>query len=730
MEWKEKNVLVTGGAGFVGSWLSKALLENGANVIVLTKKGALNPILEYMGVYPKLKACIEGDITDFEETKKIFSQYETDTCFHLAAQAIVGIANESPITTFETNIKGTWNILEIARVLDLDRIIVASTDKVYGEPIKLPITEDHPLLASYPYDASKACADILSRMYFKTYNIPVAVTRCFPAGTLVTTNYMSERPIEELKAGDIVITHNNRSQPVLRTFKREYKGRLIRVRATGLTDIFCTPNHKFYAIKRKDLLCIKKTSNGRVCRVDDEQSRKCRYYGKMNNAECYRAMRPEWVEASNLELGDFVAYSIADVCTKDIKFIDILNYVEFDGKMTGNILREVKARYSIPRYIPVDKDFMTLVGYFLAEGSYIKEKGKYTGLSFCFGIKEKQYCNEVVNILKRIFSLDPFVTRNKKGNTLQIRVTNKIIAMLFLALCGEYSCNKTIHRNIISLPVNKLKYLLEAFERGDASVTEKRNSKLISLNVVSENLSNQLWNIANRCRLMPCRYRVKSKNKKRQNRVYYVYGKSRHTRLLKDNIVFAPVKEINWTPVVKYPVYNLQVFGDESFFANGYLVHNCCNIYGGGDLNFSRIIPDSIRSVILNKNPIIRSDGTPVRDFIYIADVVSGYLTLAENLERNEVKGEAFNFGSNSPISILDLVNKIIKISGKKLKPEIVGKGKPKAEIDRQYLSSEKAEKLLNWKPKVSLEEGLRKTMKWYEEYFKSASLPRFHEKL
>ena len=327
MDWKGKNVLITGANGFVGSWLAKSLVEKKANVIALIRDYIPNSHLRYIGVYPKLRAAVRGDIIDYVTMKRIFNEYEIDTCFHLAAQTIVGVANRSPLSTFETNIKGTWNILEAAVLSKtIERVIIASTDKVYGEPIELPITEEHPLLAMYPYDASKACVDILSRTYFITYGLPIGTTRC-------------------------------------------------------------------------------------------------------------------------------------------------------------------------------------------------------------------------------------------------------------------------------------------------------------------------------------------------------------------------------------------------------------CNIFGGGDLNFSRIIPDTIRSVIFNKPPIIRSDGTPVRDFIYISDVVAAYLVLAENLDKKGIKGEVFNFGSNSPIKILDLVNKIISISGKKLKPKIIGKGKQKGEISVQYLSSKKAEKLLKWRSKVSLEEGLRKTIEWYTKFFKSHRL-------
>jgi len=152
-------------------------------------------------------------------------------------------------------------------------------------------------------------------------------------------------------------------------------------------------------------------------------------------------------------------------------------------------------------------------------------------------------------------------------------------------------------------------------------------------------------------------------------------------------------------------------------------VTRCANIYGPGDLNFSRIIPDTIRSVFLNKDPIIRSDGTPLRDYIFIDDIVNAYFVLAKSLyvEKSKVSGQAFNFGSGKPISVLELVNLIINISGTKgLKPQILSKAKIKGEIDKQYLSSKKANRLLKWYPRYSLKEGLTKTINWYRNYLLS----------
>ena len=152
-------------------------------------------------------------------------------------------------------------------------------------------------------------------------------------------------------------------------------------------------------------------------------------------------------------------------------------------------------------------------------------------------------------------------------------------------------------------------------------------------------------------------------------------------------------------------------------------VTRCANLYGPGDNNFSRIIPDTIRSVLLNRDPIIRSDGTPLRDYIYIKDAVSAYLCLAKALYFNKknVKGEAFNIGTGRPISVQKLVNLILRISNKSyLCPQILSKHKISGEIDRQYLSIGKARRILNWRPTYSLTEGLTLTLNWYKMHLKN----------
>jgi len=147
-------------------------------------------------------------------------------------------------------------------------------------------------------------------------------------------------------------------------------------------------------------------------------------------------------------------------------------------------------------------------------------------------------------------------------------------------------------------------------------------------------------------------------------------------------------------------------------------ITRCGNFYGGGDLNFNRVVPGTIRSAIFNERPLIRSDGTLIRDYIYILDAVDAYILLAEKMEELPIQGEAFNFSNELQLNVLDMTQKILAIMGREdLEPIILNEAK--GEIKHQYLSAEKAKKVLGWQPKYSLEEGLKETINWYQEFFK-----------
>jgi CDP-glucose 4,6-dehydratase len=174
--WRNRAVFVTGAYGLLGSWLVKALLDKGARVTVLKRDTAAASALACEGTERRVNV-VHGDVVDAPLLERALGEYEIDTVFHLAAQTIVGTANRSPTATFETNIRGTWTVLEACRRAGVKRTIVASSDKAYGARDELPYRENLPLQPSFPYDVSKAAADLVARSYWHTYGLPVAVTR-------------------------------------------------------------------------------------------------------------------------------------------------------------------------------------------------------------------------------------------------------------------------------------------------------------------------------------------------------------------------------------------------------------------------------------------------------------------------------------------------------------------------------------------------------------------------
>jgi CDP-glucose 4,6-dehydratase len=168
--------LVTGARGFVASWLTKALLESGAEVTSLDREGEAPTGLELQGIAGEVNDVV-GDLRDHDLVLGLLTENRIDSVFHLAAQAIVGDANASPIPTFETNIEGSWVVLEGCREAGVERVVVASSDKAYGLHEDLPYTEDSALQPVFPYDVSKAATDLIARSYCHTYGLPVAVTR-------------------------------------------------------------------------------------------------------------------------------------------------------------------------------------------------------------------------------------------------------------------------------------------------------------------------------------------------------------------------------------------------------------------------------------------------------------------------------------------------------------------------------------------------------------------------
>ena len=176
--WLDRPTFVTGGTGLVGSWLIQRLLAAGADVVCLVRDWVPQSEAVRRGNLERVKV-VRGDIRDREVLERALGEFEIDTVIHLAAQTIVTIANRNPISTFETNIAGTWNVLEACRRSPrVKQIVVASSDKAYGDQEILPYDENTPLQGQHPYDVSKSAADLIAYTYAKSYELPVSITRC------------------------------------------------------------------------------------------------------------------------------------------------------------------------------------------------------------------------------------------------------------------------------------------------------------------------------------------------------------------------------------------------------------------------------------------------------------------------------------------------------------------------------------------------------------------------
>lgn len=216
--WRGRPVLVTGASGLLGGWLVEALLAREAAVICLVRDAVPASRLYAEELTKRVVVCT-GDVTDQATLERVIGEHEVRTVFHLAAQTIVGIANRNPISTFQSNIAGTWALLEACRRSPLvSEIVIASSDKAYGEQAILPYREDTPLAGRSPYDVSKSCADLIAQSYASTWNTPIAITRCgnFFGGGDLNWNRLVPGTIRALINGQLPLIRSDGS------FVRDY----------------------------------------------------------------------------------------------------------------------------------------------------------------------------------------------------------------------------------------------------------------------------------------------------------------------------------------------------------------------------------------------------------------------------------------------------------------------------------------------------------------------------
>jgi CDP-glucose 4,6-dehydratase len=216
--WTSRPTLVTGATGLLGGWLVKELVRLGADVVCLVRDWVPQSQL-LRGDLSRVVTIARGDVRDQATLERVLGEFEIDSVFHLAAQTIVGIANRNPVSTFETNVQGTWALLEAARRSPkVKQILIASSDKAYGDHEKLPYDESTPLVGQHPYDVSKSCADLIAGAYAKSYGSPVGILRCgnFFGGGDLNWNRIVPGTIRSALRGERPVVRSNGK------FKRDY----------------------------------------------------------------------------------------------------------------------------------------------------------------------------------------------------------------------------------------------------------------------------------------------------------------------------------------------------------------------------------------------------------------------------------------------------------------------------------------------------------------------------
>lgn len=244
--WNRRSVLVTGATGLVGSALTRRLVEAGAEVVCVVRDWVPQSELVRSGVIEQCRV-VRGDVCDQALLERALGEYEVRSVFHLAAQTIVGIANRNPVGTFETNIQGTWALLEACRRSPLvSEVVMASSDKAYGDQDVLPYTESTPLEGRHPYDVSKSCADLIATAYAVTYGTRVAITRCgnfYGPGDL-NWNRIVPGTIRSVLAGERPIIRSDGS--LVRDYFYVEDGAAAYMRlAEALADGSCAPGEAF-----------------------------------------------------------------------------------------------------------------------------------------------------------------------------------------------------------------------------------------------------------------------------------------------------------------------------------------------------------------------------------------------------------------------------------------------------------------------------------------------------
>jgi len=662
MTMKGKTILVTGAGGFTGSHLSKALVKQGANVVAYVKRGS--PFTNLIDISNQIK-IIKGDIQDYTNLLNVMK--EVDYVFHVAAIVPVHESRELPYLSTQVNTVGTFNVAWAASQSGVKKLLYTST--------------------------------------------------CLPPSELIQTNPTLKK-IENIEIDDKVFSHDGKYHFVLDKMSRYYDGLLYKIKPQNFLPFTVTAEHPIFIAERR------------------------KWKGKFKN----KVGKIVWQKASKLKKGDYLLYPIPrEIESKEKIFIDGMGEV----KLTNM--------------------FLTLLGYYAAEGY-----SNGTRITFSFHEKEKEYVNDVIKAMQFCFGINKHRLIRSGKHGLKILFYSKPLCNWLLNNFGERAIEKKLPSWILNLSSRKQKYIILGIWRGDGTFAGK-----YIYYTSSRILANQIKNILLRQGIIPYLWVRKSHGMHKESYVIAVTDKESIIKMNKifrikipykqkslkrshilNGFLYLPIRKIEILPY-RGLVYNLEVSDSNSYCTEGGSLHNC-HIYGnqpesnlpineeappnpldiysatkyageillrqfvnidGMDVIITRafnkygpnqvgdwLFPRTIKKV-LTQSKITAGNPDSTRDYSYIEDAIQGYI-LAMEKGRN---GDIFNLGSGKETSVKKIVEKIIRASGRKV--SVDWETYRSVDIHRSFGNCSKAKKVLGWEPKISLDEGIRRTIEWWKQH-------------
>lgn len=768
-------MLVTGGAGFLGSWISQTLVEQGALVTCIDNlsSGQGSNIAE-------LRERENFTFIQHDISKPICLEGDYDLVMHLASRASPFEFDKFPIQILKANTLGIWVALGIAKK-HRARFLYTSTSEIYGDPDPrfIPTPESYngnvnPVGPRSCYDESKRAGEAFVKAYELQHGLDTRIVRIF-------NSILEDQPVvvfndEEVHVqsiGDYVKAADFKNRIIVPSFepdtckmvlrevshviKHPYKGDAYEIETTYGRKVRVTGDHSvFTAGDNLKPIAVPVRS----LKVGDKIAVPCRLPVVEKDIERFIISEILIEICSKEELWDFAVYypglekEIRKRRAEIYKFLCNSGHFKAQQKRStwGSVYKYIKSstlplpvvkelsldlpknakiktnwggkQVLIPNTIKVSDELLWLLGFFIAEGSYAKIDGKSYFISFS---SDGYLLEKAKKILEDVFNVNVVVHHAKGGKSPAIYAHSKLLLFLFERIFKVL--DSRVPPWIFQLPLSKLKYFIEGYREGDGAHSGKAQGEQLDFNTTNESLALDIVYTLLRFGIVAMVREYKTTCKEKYgNRKFPFYrisirGLSNYNILewdsgVKQNLNRRRTGDLVWAIVRKIRkvkasecVYDFSVPGTENFIA-GWGV-SCHNTYGprmrAGDV-YGRVVPRFIEQALHGKPITVFGNGTQTRSFTFVRDQVEGILKLAWV---EEARGEVVNIGSNRETTILELADIIIKLTDSE--SEIVFHPLPKDDPRRRCPDITKAKALLKWRPKVSLEEGLQKTIKWFE---------------